>query len=274
MAAIGQNRRDAADWRALHAELTVWDTLISAKTDSSAVPPPLTLWWRDDDAVTRTRALERMLGISEHAGVTLGLAVIPNTVEGALVECVMDAERVDVLQHGFSHDNYAGHGEKKQELGTHRCATEVVNQLQLGLSRLREMFGERFTPVLVPPWNRVAPELLPRLTQIGFKGVSTFSARTGRFAAPGLKQTNCHVDLIDWRGTRGFRGTHDVLADLINVLRDRRLQVVDASEPTGIMTHHLVHDEACWEFMEKLFECTNDHACSHWLSARDAVLVV
>jgi hypothetical protein len=38
--------------------------------------------------------------------------------------------------------------------------------------------------------------------------------------------------------------------------------------PIGILTHHLVHDEAAWDFLEKLFSFTRGQ---RWLSAQELV---
>jgi hypothetical protein len=71
-----------------------------------------------------------------------------------------------------------------------------------------------------------------------------------------LNQVNTHVDVIDWRGRNGppggFLGEDACLSLFIGHLRARRLGTVDADEPTGILSHHLVHDAATWRFLEKL----------------------
>ena len=76
---------------------------------------------------------------------------------------------------------------------------------------------------------------------------------------------------MDWRGTRGFIGTRKVLADIVEHLAARREAMVDADEPTGILTHHLAHDEDCWRFMRMLFERTGGNPAVRWLDAGDAL---
>ena len=67
------------------------------------------------------------------------------------------------------------------------------------------VFGQAASPVFVPPWNRIAPALLPRLRALGFRGLSTFRRSPRRAQpAPGLAQINTHLDPIDWRGGRGL----------------------------------------------------------------------
>src|SRR5690606_25310203 len=99
--------------------------------------------------------------------------------------------------------NHAGPGQKKQELGGHRPAEAALADLAAGRHRLAALFGQDLAPVLVPPWNRIAPEVAARLPEIGFRGLSTFGA--GDVTEPsGITVVNTHVDPIDWHGTRSL----------------------------------------------------------------------
>ena len=127
-----------------------------------------------------------------------------------------------------------------------------------------------FLPVLVPPWNRLGKSLLDLLPSAGFEGLSTYQPRTSREPVAGLIQSNCHTDLINWRGSRSFIGERTVLEQITGHLRRRRQHEVD-NEPTGVLTHHRDHDEACWKFLEKLFEVTRDHGATQWLSVAEVM---
>ena len=75
-----------------------------------------------------------------------------------------------------------------------------------------------------------------------------------------LTRVNVHVDLIDWRGTRGGRDAAALIADLL-----ARLAVAaQTGAPVGFMTHHLVHDAAAWQFVDRLFAVTAHHPGSRW----------
>jgi hypothetical protein len=109
--------------------------------------------------------------------------------------------------------------------------------------------------VLTPPWNRVADEALPLLPALGFRGLSRFDELPfGRKKSPvaGLMEVNTQVDLIDWQGSRGFVGVEAALGRLVAHLAARRSGVADPAIPTGILSHHLVHDTATWRFLENL----------------------
>jgi hypothetical protein len=80
-------------------------------------------------------------------------------------------------------------------------------------------------------------------------------------------QVNTHVDVIDWRGTRGFIGEQQALGAATAHLQARREGRADANEATGWLTHHLAHDDACWAFLERLFDRTRREPAVAWQRA-------
>ena len=119
-------------------------------------------------------------------------------------------------------------------------------------------------PVLAPPWNRLPEHLAPYLAVAGFCGLSQFGARSRAEASPGLWQVNTHVDIIAWRSGRGFTGEDDALAAATRHLAAKRTAAADPDEATGWLTHHAVHDEAAWAFLERLFETIRDQPSVVW----------
>jgi hypothetical protein len=163
------------------------------------------------------------------------------------------SENTDVFApvvHGWTHVNHAPEGEKKSEFGTPRAA--AASDAGTGLARLTALFGPLLLPVFVPPWNRIHPELLPALPDVGYKAVSTFTPRFARHPVRGLVQVNTHLDPVDWRRTRGLGDPQDLLARTRTLLEDRRMGRTDADEPFGLLTHHLIHDEDVWDFCAQL----------------------
>lgn len=206
---------------------------------------PLRLWLRDDDAVEPTPALDRLLALTARYEVPLLLAAIPAFTGAALAGRLTGEGHVRVAVHGWAHQNHAGPGEKNQELGAHRPAGRVLAELGDGFEKLAALHGGRFVPMLVPPWNRIAPEVVAGLPALGYKALSVFGPEK---PAP-LALLNTHVDIIDWRGTRGGRPGEAVIGDLV-----RLSQTHDG--PIGLLTHHLVHDAAAWDVMALVFEAT------------------
>ena len=255
----GQSATTGTAWDGLFAELGAW-----ADAGRTA-----TLWWRDDDAVAATPALEKLLLLRRRIGVPLALAVIPRRVDASLASRLSSEIEISVLQHGYSHDNFAGPGDHKIELDGSRPTDYVIADLATGMQIMAAMPG--WLPVLVPPWNRIAPHLLPMLPELGYCGISTLGARDRRLAVGRLVRHNVHIDPVDWRGRNGpaggFAGAAPVLAALTTHLRDRREGRVDDAEASGIMTHHKVQDSATWEFFAQLLERTAAHPAVRWCAA-------
>ena len=229
------------------------------------------LWWRDDDAAAPAPALDRLAGLAHEHDVTLGLAVIPALARPSLASW-LEPVRAEVLQHGWAHHSHSTDGEKKAELGRHRAPDAMTAELSKGFAKLREVAGARFQPVLVPPWNRIDPALIPALPNAGFRGLSTCGPRPSAEPAPGLRQTNCHVDVVDWRGGRGFVGCDRAIAAAVGHLSARRARSVDPAEPTGLLTHHAVHEESTWAFIARFLEWTRRHPAVRWLAPSEAML--
>jgi hypothetical protein len=228
-------------WHALGEEATRWQE--SGRTAQ--------LWWRDDDAADSEPALDRLLVLHRATRVPLALAVVPAHATPALADRLAAEPGVDLLQHGYAHLNHAAPGEKKAELGPHRPAMVVLGELGTGWLALERLFGDRALSVMVPPWNRIAPALVPTLPEIGFSGLSTFGPRGRVRPVRGLLQVNTHADLIDWKNGGGFAGEAAVLGALVAALAHARTVT---AEPVGLLSHHLAMDGGAWDFLRSVLE--------------------
>jgi hypothetical protein len=227
-------------WRELEAHLDA----IAARGEA------IRLWWRDDDAGRDHAALDRLLELAARRDLPLALAVVPLWLEAPVQALIAASAQATVLQHGFAHANHAPPGARSIELGGREPAI-IAAELSRGQAALLDAFGATFLTVLVPPWNRLAPQLVDRLTDCGFSGLSAFGRRPDGEAAPGLTQVNTHLDPIDWHGGRLFVGEAAALGRLIAVL--------DPDEPIGILSHHLAMDEPGWRFLDRLLETLTSH---------------
>ena len=250
-------------WDDLKRELDNWGA------GASLGRPFATLWWRDDDATETSPALDRLLGLGRGYQVPLTLAVVPARADVSLADVIARHPSVVPVQHGYAHLNHAKDGSKNGELGPARSTAENSQDITAGAKRMRALFREASLPVLVPPWNRIDPALLRHLPDLGLRGLSAFGPRTAAEPVPGLVQVNSHVDIIDWRGNRGFVGDTKALRRMIEHLEARRRGAVDADEPSGLLTHHRVHDAGCWEFLERLFAVSSTHPAARWLAAQE-----
>jgi hypothetical protein len=243
-----------AGWGDLERELDAW-----GRAGETA-----TLWWRDDDAATATPALRQLIDL---APLPMALAVIPARADASLVQLVRDAPQVTILQHGYAHANHADPGVKKAEYPVGRDIAAALRELHQGARRLAELFGARALPVLVPPWNRIDPWLAERLGDIGILGLSTYGPRVSVTAGTATALMNTHIDIMRWHGSRGFLGTEHCLDLAVNHLAARRQHRVDSSEPTGLLTHHLVHDADAWQFLSGFTQRTRGHPAVQWTDA-------
>jgi peptidoglycan/xylan/chitin deacetylase (PgdA/CDA1 family) len=242
-------------WQPLHTELERWQRAGRVAD----------LWLRDDDAVAPTAALDRLLDLTARHTVPAMLAIIPARTGEALAARLASEPRIAVAVHGWAHQNHAPVGEKKQELGRHRQAAIVLDELSRAKAVIERLFARQAARVLVPPWNRIDGVLLPALPAIGFAALSVF----GKAKPSPITMVNTHLDIIDWHGGRGGKDHGALAQELAAELRSRR--EADSSEPIGVLAHHLVHDKAAWLFLEGLFEGTTGHPACRWVSIRDLV---
>ncbi|HVB17054.1 MAG TPA: polysaccharide deacetylase family protein [Stellaceae bacterium] len=241
-----------------------WSDLVDELDRWGAAGRVATMWWRDDDAVTATPQLDSLLHLA--GGVPIALAVIPALALPDLANALSGAPQVAVLQHGWQHVSHAGRG-KKSEYPEGRSAAVVEAEIGAGRARLKALFGCRALPVFVPPWNRFAAEFVPLLRRRGIAVLSAMARAPAAALPAGLAAIDVHLDVVAWRGDRGFVGTGAALAALIGHLRAGRVGETRATGPVGILTHHRVMDGATATFLGRLVELTCAHAAVRWVSA-------
>lgn len=247
----------------MSAEDAAWARLDDALDAAGGEVP---FWWRDDDAVAPGAALDRLLDLARTCDAPLSLAVIPALARLQLADRLRGEASVHVLVHGLAHVNHAPPEGKKQEFGW-RPVDRLAADAARGLALVGELFGARALPVFVPPWNRVDAQLVPRLAGLGFRGISAFGARQAPFASAGLLAVNTHLDPIDWRGNRSLAPPARLLTAIAGLIEARAGQSAAEREPIGILTHHLVHDEWVWRFLDRLMQRLKTHPNARLLPA-------
>ncbi len=230
--------------------MSPWTRLEQAVRAAGSAGQPVAIWWRDDDAVAPTAALDRLLSLSARHRVPLALAAIPAGAQRSLA-AHLGGRDVEVLVHGLSHANHEPDGTKTAEFGAGRPPAAALADAAEGLRRLKALVPAAL-PVLVPPWNRIAPAVAAGLAAAGYRGLS---ASGDGPAPPGLLRRDIHADPIDWRGTRSAVAAGDLVERTLAALARRGDGSVEPAAPIGLLSHHLVHDEAVW------------NACDSWLSA-------
>ncbi len=109
----------------LRAELDMW----------AAAGLRAKVWWRDDDAVSDTPALRRLLDIARAARISIALAVVPEHADTSLVELVGTATCC-IWQHGWGH-----HFHTAGEFGDDRPLGLLLDEALAGQRSLGRLIG-------------------------------------------------------------------------------------------------------------------------------------
>ena len=223
------------------------------------------LFLRDDDADDDTPALRQLSAITSLYKIPLLLAIIPAHATRELGEFINSKSHINPAVHGFSHTNHSSQGEKKIELGAQRPLDIVLKELAQGRDKLLNIFGEKLSPVLVPPWNRISEEVAENVGKVGFVAISGFSWKVANGNTPWV---NTHVDIIDWKNDKASKTIDLVLEELTKSLVIARENNYAA---IGILTHHLVHDDAAWKMLETLFGIISQQPVFVWVEAQSLI---
>ncbi len=255
-------------WQEFENELKLWQ--------QANIEPKF--WWRDDDASKSGIKLEQLSDIS--GGLPISLAVVPNWLDdnqplAPWLNSYFD--NATVIQHGWAHQNHAAANQKKSEFCNNRPLKDSMNDIIKGDKLLKSIFKQRYQAVFVPPWNRICDDIIIELSNMGILALSTYGA-----AKPDLSsqnRINSHVDIINWRDGRKFIGENNAIKLYIDHLAAKRLiltiksvnmnvnppQQINQHEPTGILTHHMDHDDDCWNFLQDLVKFSKNNGM-RWLN--------
>lgn len=234
-------------WQPVRAELDRW----------ASEGRRVDLWLRDDDAASPSPALDRLAGLAEHFRVPVLLAVVPFQAEPALAERLGRAPLLLPCQHGAWHRNHAPPDQKKCEVGSHRPQAKVMAELAAARQRLHDLFGTSLLPIFVPPWNRIAGEIVMALPELGFSGLSCFR----KFRLPaggGPVLVNSEVDIIDWHGGRIGRSAPALAEEIARLLAERRGES-SGNTALGLLLHHRDHDATAWSVLDTLLRAIAGH---------------
>ncbi|KIN63486.1 hypothetical protein Z946_2358 [Sulfitobacter noctilucicola] len=247
-----------ATWDDLEAELDLWH----------AAGEQPTFWWRDDDAEAPTDALGRLIALTGRHNAPLHLAVIPVAIDRGLAPMLKAAPHVWSTQHGFAHKNHEPKGMRASEVGVSRDLDLIHADLRTGWQRMQAAELPNLIPVIVPPWTRIGEQVLPHLNGWGYPVLSTFDRRPCPAPVAGLTHYNAHIEPLRWRPDARFAGEEKTLAQCVTHLRQRRTEG-DASEPTGLLTHHLQTPDEVWDFCDALVTRLNHKNRVRWITLND-----
>ncbi len=222
-----------------------WSPLRDAMTRSRAAQIAVPVWWRDDDAIAPTPALDHLTTLAGSIGIPVHLAVIPQQATPALATYCAEAPLIPVV-HGWAHVDHSQPDEKKNEFMSPRPNAQA--ETARAFARMTDLFAGQLRPMFVPPWNRVHGDVVSALGAQGYTAISTFGPRAQTLAAVGVEQINTHIDPIWWKKTRDLVPAQTLIEQAAQLIEERCDGRADATEPFGFLTHHLVHTPAIWAF--------------------------
>lgn len=200
------------------------------------------LWWRDDDARTATWQLDRLL--YARGDLPLTLAVIPDVDLKPLSHRLARERGVAIAQHGVDHENRLTVPGRRSEFPDATSQGDINAALAAGRARLA---AAGLPPAaFTPPWNEADARLIEAIAAAGY---GAWSAGIYGSARSGLQHVGAQIDVLRWKGEPHFRGRHRIFNALRKELELRR-ETGCFEEPIGLLTHHLVMDEASWTFLD------------------------
>ncbi|MBA2293222.1 MAG: glycosyltransferase [Gemmatimonadales bacterium] len=228
-------------WLRLRQELSAW----------SASGLVARFWWRDDDAVTVTPQLDRLLALSREFDVGAGLAVVPERADVALVDAIAESSCC-IWQHGWGHHFHAA-----GEFGDGRPLEAMMTDALNGRNALDELCGRTgWQRVFVPPNHCLAMPFKSLIPALGYRVLSAGVPLTPEL--PHVAELNAEIDVMDW--PRGAILDVDALDMLLaSQLHDRRAASALPSRPIGILTHHPVFNDHAWTVVGTLFDVVRSH---------------
>jgi hypothetical protein len=222
-------------------------------------------WLRDDDAVSDTEELRRLLGLAQEVGITIALAAIPDRADASLARLVADAPCC-VWQHGYRHD-WRDEREceefTKGEFGEGRLLKAMTDDAEQGQRALDRVFGPAgWQRVFVPPFHALSISFKAMLPSLGYWGVSAGCPLTPRLDA--VAEVNADIDIMNWPEQR-FMGADSTGAMLVEQLKLRRTGSLPVDRPIGLLTHHPALDDDAWRFLEQLLPFLRSHPSVEFL---------
>jgi hypothetical protein len=216
-------------------------------------------WWRDDDAVSDTPQLRRLLDIARGTGMLLALGVVPERADDSLVSLVAGAPCC-VWQHGWGH-----HFHTAGEFGEGRPLDRMTHDAMCGQRALDRLFGPAgWQRVFVPPNHLISMPFKTALPRLGYLGLSAGGELTPHLA--GVVEQNAEIDVMNWpEGT--LLDAETVFGMVADQLKARRLGEVPVGRPVGILTHHLVFNDEALDFVSRLFLLLSSHAAVELMPA-------
>ena len=202
------------------------------------------VFFRNDDVDEDEARLRRLLDLFEQSATPVNLEIIPGRLTESCVQLLRQRNHAqpalfELNQHGWEHVNHEAQG-RKCEFGVSRRFDQQLDDISRGKEILERAFGDAFSPVFTPPWNRCTDVTHRALDQLGFYILSKLNNEppvTGH----GFREISVTLDLFRWKAGALMKAPQEFGAELSSQLLE--LNTV------GVMLHHKVMDETAFELM-------------------------
>ncbi|NTV29222.1 MAG: DUF2334 domain-containing protein [Candidatus Omnitrophica bacterium] len=133
---------------------------------------------RDDDIFKADAALLELDLLLEKHLLPIVYGVIPDRCDKETASMLKRRKQkapdlIDLVQHGWAHNNYSKYAGSKFEFGGGRSYTKQHEDMQKGRLVMQKTFGQLFTPAFIPPFHGFDDNTLKVVDDLGF---SVFSA--------------------------------------------------------------------------------------------------
>ena len=190
---------------------------------------------RNDDVWTLDRKFRFFFDLAVDCGIPVVHAVIPGKMDSGLVRFLCRAREktpklLDIVQYGWIHADHSVDAGTKYEFGALRPEASQREDIRQGQKKMRQAFGEHFTPAFVPPYHGYDERTLKVLDEEGFK---IFSAGSRRRPKKDKRFIEIPAQVSFSRSEEGqtsIQNAGDVLAILARGIHLRPL--------SGVVTHH------------------------------------
>ena len=147
------------------------------------------IYIRDDDVYKCDNKFKRMFSFLKENKIPAVYGVIPKLTTKNLSDFLnreknKNPNLIDIVQHGFKHQNYGGKIKNKYEFGPSRNFTQQRADILNGYLRMKKLFGKNFTPAFIPPYhgyNRNTLKAIHELKIPIFSGDSRITGKRNKF---------------------------------------------------------------------------------------------
>ena len=189
---------------------------------------------RNDDVWTLDREFRYFFDLAIEYKIPVIHAVIPGKMDEQTIRFLCRAKAknpqlLDIVQHGWMHTNYSKKIGTKYEFGPLRSLKNQRQDIQQGLRKMRQAFGEYFTPAFVPPYHGYDQCTLQILQEENFQLFSVGMRRIGKKMK--FLELPAEISFSQYGpGQPRIRSAKGVLADLAKSIHHQSL--------SGVLTHH------------------------------------